>query len=316
VCLDGSDFNVVAGLEVLKALLECPIKEELIRPNKNEDSMTILDEEDSELTKSIIELIPYLVGNLKRDSSFFLGTFQRKVQVLGLDRLKIVDFFYSAVKSELKELLTVMQSHNVFQVLTSLFFTFEQNSILHNTYERFFTFIFDKFASEEEVLINLVRTSKLLESINSAPESSGQSGHIMKLVTTLCRIKGRNSEFSSFLEENNHWQSFFSRVYKKKIEVEKKTLGQPSLKVPEEGSSDDSGHERPAEPKDTLEILLEKSEKSPVKDEEANRPLDMADLEPEPKVKSSGKGKNRYEQTEEVDPAQQLEVNDEEYWRF
>ena len=324
----SSGFNLAAGLDVLRTLIDSQLKEELFGANKREEEMLSCDEDESEFVKVLINLIPGLVRRLERASEELPRTHKRALPLLGTDRLKIVDFLYSAAKSGNKGILNSFKQNQVFKVLTRMFFTFELNSILHNRYENFFTFIMDKFAHEEEVLIDLITSSGFLQLLDSNSNSIGQGGHILKLGTTLNRIKSRNSEFSKFLESSDEWKKFHQEVYTKKIKIEKKTLGETSSKFSDDLSSDELSHEKPAEAKDTIETLFEKTSypakdsESPEKSEENDsQPLNMQDLEPlnikdlgpesNPKLESKGSRSN-----EPDEPAQQLEVSDSDYWRY
>ena len=328
----GSGFNATAGLEVLRSLIQSEIVVELLRSGKAEDGIINYDEDECELVKALVSVVPGLVRRLERETQNLPGTHRKDLELVGIDRLKIVEFLHAAAKLDLKEILTTLQKNQVFQVLTRMFFKFELNSMLHNRYENFFTFIFDKFANEEEILINLINSSDFLKLLDLKSNSIGLGGHILKLGTTLNRIKNRNSEFSNFLDSSDEWKKFYQEVYKKKIEVEKKTLGETSSKVSDDLSSDDSGHEKLNEPKDTIEILFEKSGKQPKdssieikeKDEGNNseslsmqdlEPLNIKDLDSEGQnKKNETKGRDRYNDSEE--PDQVLEVSDSDYWRY
>lgn len=340
--------SVANSLEVIKTLLSSPIREELLRPLKSsEEDSTVIDEEDpSEFSKALTHSFQSLSQRLSRHSLTYTTTQKEQKELLGSDRLKISELFLTCARLERKEVLSALKDCQAFERLTKLFFNFEMNSFLHNLYENFVSVIFDQLANDEDALKDLLVKSDLLNLLTPDCDKKGFSGQVVKIGTSLLKIKARNSEFSKFLEDSEEWKNFYFRFYAKKSEIEKKTLGETNSKVSDDLSSDDSGHMN--EPKDTMDMLfgLEKKkdededfdkddDKKKDEFEEFDRdepevdsePMDLGELEGEKEKtkqdKALGgskpkKSKKRYEDDDNDYGTYQLqvEISDEEYWRF
>lgn len=351
----NSMHSIANSLEVIKNLLTSPIREELLGPTKSsEEDSTIIDEEDpSEFSKALISSFQFLSERLSRQSEVNLTTQKQQIEVLGIDRLKICELFVTCVRLERKDVLSALRNCQVFERLTKLFFNFEMNSFLHNLYENFVSAIFDQLANEDDALKDLITKSDLLNMLSLKCDNRGFSGQVVKIGTSLLKIKVRNPEFSKLLDDSVEWKKFYDDFYAKKTEVEKKTLGETNSKVSDDLSSDDSGHQN--ETKDAMDMLFGSRKTKKDEDEDDNEfdrddsdnkkddfenfekdenevdsePMDMGELEGEKekskqeKVKTSGgkskKSKKRYND-DEYDSygseQKQEEISDEDYWRF
>ena len=330
--------SVAHSIEVVKQLVLSPIREELFKASKasDEDETVIADEEPSEFSKALTQTFPALSQRLQRESAVLKNTQKKEAETLGTDRLKISELFLTCLRLDRKEISSALRDHQVFEKLTQLFFSFEMNSFLHNLYESFVSILFDQLANDGDVLRDLVVKSELLQRLVPSCENKGYAGQVVKIGTTLLKVKARNSEFSKFLEDSSEWKDFYFEFYAKKTELEKKTLGETNSKISDDLSSDDSGHMN--EPKDTVEMLLSNFDNNKKTDEDDDfdreepegnlEPMDIDDLKQDKpdeegekvfgshKVKKSSK---RYKKDDELDyGAKQVqeEVLNEDYWRF
>ena len=336
-----SEASITSGLEVLKQVIQSPLKDELFRPTKSgdDDAIVFEDEEPSELGKNLISLFPRLVARLERKTEGFIGTTKKTIQILGQDRLKVAEFFLCLAKLGNNEFMHEMRKNHVFETLTKIFTVFELNSFFHQTYENFFSVLLDHYANDEQVLRELLSQSKILEYLADGCENKAFAGHAVKIGTTILKLKARNNEFSNFIEDNEEWKVFYFEFYAKKSEIEKKTLGETRSKVSDDVSSDDSGHA--IDSKNDFDAFFSKLEKKQDEDEfekeepEADsEPLDVEDLKSgnngeENKIfgESFGRtGKNRYgdegilemalKDGKDEDGELGNNVSDQEYWRF
>jgi hypothetical protein len=337
-----NETTVACALEILKQVVLSPIHEELFRSAKpTEDDAIVFEEEElSDFSKTLISLIPKLLNRLKRKTESFLATHKKNLKVLGQDRLKISEFFLCLARTQKIEFLEEMRKNEVIEEMTQIFIDFEFNSFFHQIYENFFSVFIDYYANDEGVLEEILKKSKILERFANGCEFKGYAGHAVKIGTSILKVKARNSEFSSFIEENEDWKIFYFEFYAKRSEIERKTLGETRSKVSDDVSSDDSGHAVDA--KNDFDAFFSKLKNKKEEDdfdrdepEADSEPLDMDDLKtdsPKDEHKFFGEtfgrgGKNRYgddgilemalKQTTEEDSASEgSQIADEEYWRF
>ena len=336
-----NETSITSGLEVLKQIILSSLKDELFKPLKasDEDAIIYEDDEPSELGKSLINLFPGLVARLQRKTEGFIGTTKKNIQILGQDRLKISEFFLCLAKLGNNEFMQEMRKNLVFETLTNIFIEFELNSFFHQIYENLFAVLLDHYANDDQVLQDLIQKSKILEFLSNGCETKAFAGHAVKIGTTILKLKARNNEFSTFIEDNEEWKIFYFEFYAKKSEIERKTLGETRSKVSDDNSSDDSGHA--IDSKNDFDAFFSKLEKKNDEDdfdkdepEADSEPLDMEDLRSgnngeENKIfgESFGRsGKNRYgdegivemvlKDVKGVDVEMGNCVSDQEYWRF
>ena len=336
-----NEASITSGLEVLKQIIQSPLKDELFKSSKSSDDDAIIyeDEEPSELGKNLISLFPRLVSRLQRKTEGFIGTTKKNIQILGQDRLKISEFFLCLAKLSNNEFMQEMRKNQVFETLTKIFIQFELNSFFHQIYENFFSVLLDHYANDDQVLQELLKQSKILEYLADGCENKAFAGHAVKIGSTILKLKARNNEFSSFIEDNEEWKVFYFEFYAKKSEIEKKTLGETRSKVSDDVSSDDSGHA--IDSKNDFDAFFSKLEKKNDEDEFEkdepevdSEPLDVDDLKSgnngeENKIfgESFGRsGKNRYgdegilemalKDGKDEDAELGNVVSDQEYWRF
>lgn len=282
--------KVCASLSIFKAFLTSNIRSELIKSSKSqpaeEDSTVIEDDEVSEFVDMVIKLFPSLVKIVKRPSISFLGPNKKAIQVLGEDRMKIIDFFLCCIRADIKEFLQAFLDHGVFETLTWAFFYFEDNSIMHSLYEQFLSCCLLAGATHDEMQEKIIASSNLLEGLSKGCDGKGFSGHAVKLGNVLQRMADRSDSFSRYLQNSSSWRDFHTEFFVKRNELEKKTLGEININLPEELSSEENNFEESSEKiKQSLSSYLKNSNISESQTEEVEEeikkddsPMDIGEL--------------------------------------
>ena len=282
--------RVSASISVFKVLISNNIRNEVIKIIKpqstEEDSTVIEDEEPSEFTKIIVQMFEPLVMNLKKPSETFLGTYGVEVKILGEDRLKIVEFFLFCIKSDIKEILQALIRYRVLPELVNLFFIFENNSMLHSIIEQIVFASINSSLTDEDIIMSILIEGKLLEKLCGGWEHKGYSGHFIKIGRDLLNASDKNEYIRNLLDENDEWKIFHKTVLQKKIDIEKKTLGESDKKsednISEEINSEENlkddvtpNFSSYKDPYESTENFAEIEEDVHNRDDE---PLDIGDL--------------------------------------
>ena len=287
-----SDVNskICASLTVFKSFFNSSSRNEFFRSSSKqgseEDETVIEEEESSEFIKIVVQLFDPLVRTLKRETSSFVGTFGTEIKILGEDRLKIVDFFLCCIKSDIKEINAAIQTSKALHTIIDLFFTFEQNSILHCLVEQIVSSALSCLNAEDNLRVDLLIEAKLLERISNSSENKGYTGHVIKIANTLLKLSDSNYTISQILAANSDWKRFSENNLKKKNEIEKKTLGELTSGVSEDVYSSEDIEDEVDKKGSVLDSFnkddknCEAEEEHDDDDDRNDKPLDIDDLNP------------------------------------
>ena len=286
--------SICAGLGFFKAVLGSNSRNELIRPSRpaqsEEDSTIIEDEETCEFIKIVIQLIPRLRHALKRPTELIEGTNRVQVRVFGEDRLKIVDFLLVCVKTDSKEIAQELIRSGILVDIIDLFFEFNMNSMLHCLVEQILSTAIGFSSSETEYTREILVAGQLVEKLSANYDmSQGYSGHATKLGADLIKAYDRNDTAREILSESSVWKSHYSERLLKRIEVEKKALGEMNAyryednfsekKAPVDDSSTYPASNLTSYP--NFSATLENSHEIPEETEEKkDEPMNLDELKP------------------------------------
>ena len=226
----GDSSKVCAGVKIIKSILNCSSCDFLLRedkPNEFDDSEVLqeeLEENNTEFLVKIIEAVSDYAKMLKRPSEKFLGTFNKEIEILGEDRLKIIDLMLACIKLNNKSMNLKIAETGIIEDIMQLFFRLEMNSMLHNLVENL---VFTVFTTKNEILIeNLIEKTQLIKLIVKHKETKGNSGHSLKIANFLVKIQEKYDKVRVSFESCTEWGEYFCNYLSKRNEDQNRRLGE------------------------------------------------------------------------------------------
>ena len=188
--------RICASMNIFKVLLSNNVRNELIKTPKSqieeEENKAIEEEENFECIEIIIQKFEPLVKILQGPSKTIIGPSNIQFKKLGEYRLRIVEFFLVSIKSDLKAISKALVKYNVLPVIVELFFTFENNSLLHSTVEQIISSSLNSTYNNEEIIKSLLIEGKLHEKLSQVHKNMGYSGNAIKIASELLANSEKN----------------------------------------------------------------------------------------------------------------------------
>ena len=160
--------------------------------------------EKSEFIKTIIQMFEPLILILQRPSKSLLGNANMEIKILEEFRLKIVEFFLGCIESNNADIIKAIIQYHVLPEIINLFFTFENNSMLHNIIEKIIEISIKSFNDNEELLKIILIEGKLLKRLCNGCINKGYSGHLIKIGNELLKISENNEHLANFISQRKN----------------------------------------------------------------------------------------------------------------
>ena len=158
----------------------------------------------NEFIKTIIQMFEPLILILQRPSKSLLGNANMEIKILEEFRLKIVEFFLGCIESNNADIIKAIIQYHVWPEIINLFFTFENNSMLHNIIEKIIEISIKSFNDNEELLKIILIEGKLLKRLCNGCINKGYSGHLIKIGNELLKISENNEHLANFLSQRKN----------------------------------------------------------------------------------------------------------------
>lgn len=152
---------------------------------------------------------------------------------LGEIRLKVIEFLSILFQNPFKETSDALIQHKVLQSITTLFFKYEFNNLLHNQFLKIISYILSRDSLELQQ--SLFKDCKIIERILAAhrlnEESCAKSGirkgymgHLITISNTIVTVAKSQKEIQSIIESED-WQIFVENDLAERNLIQTATLG-------------------------------------------------------------------------------------------
>ena len=229
--IGGDISKVCSGVKILTSILNCSACDFLLREYKqqNNDEDVIQEEQEENNTEFLNRIIGAISGYatiLRRPSEKFFGTLQQEVEMLGEDRLRIIDLMLVCIKLNNKEINSKIAQAGIIEEIMQLFFRLEMNSLLHHTVEKIVNAIFAHNNEDESLIECLINKSQLIALLAQNKASKGYSGHANRIANFLVKIQEKYEKIKFSIISCNEWNEYYANYLIKINETETKALGE------------------------------------------------------------------------------------------